>query len=157
MKVKALILAIVAIATATTAQSQDVREWCITPKVNLYTNTGHNVVVGVGAGIRYSITQSIRLEPSFIWMLDNRSMAEVSLDAHYLFFFGEAWRVYPLAGFTANNVGWGNWSSGMNLGAGAEYAINDTWDVSAAIKWQPMFGMNRTNPIVISFSASYKF
>ncbi len=157
MKAKGFILALAALITTASAKGQDVGEWCISPKLNLYANTGHNVVVGMGAGLRYSITQSVRIEPSFICMFDNRSIAELSFDAHYLFFFGEAWRVYPVAGFLVNNVGWGNWSSGMNLGAGADYAIDDAWDVSAAFKWQPMFGMGRRNPLVISLGASYKF
>ncbi len=155
---KRIITAVVAMmALVATAKGQDVREWSIAPKVNMYANTGHNFVVGVGIGMRYSITQAIRIEPSLIYMLDNRSTAEVAIDAHYIFFFGEGCRVYPIAGFTANNIGWGNWSSGVNIGGGADYAINDTWDVSAAVKWQPMFGIARRNPMLISLGASYKF
>ena len=40
---------------------------------------------------------------------------------------------------------------------GFDYNITSNWDISAGLKWQPMFDDWRKNPVVISIGAAYKF
>lgn len=153
---KKFVLAIIAlVATAATVSAQEQGEWSVAPKFNIYTNTGDGVVLGLGAGMRYSITDAVRIEPSFIYMLDNNSALEIACDVHYVFDVADRWNVYPMAGLTANNIY--GWSSGVNLGAGVDFAISDSWDITAAVKWQPMFSDDRTNPVLIQIGGSFKF
>lgn len=153
---KKLVLAIFAlVATATAVSAQEQGAWSVAPKFNLYTNTGGSVMCGLGAGLRYGITDAVRIEPSFIYMLAENSALEISCDVHYVFDVADRWDVYPMAGLTANNIY--GWSSGVNIGAGVDFAISDSWDITAAVKWQPMFAKYRTNPVLIQIGGSFYF
>jgi len=153
---KKFVLAIIATAvTAVSVSAQEEGEWAVAPKFNIYAHTGDGAVLGLGAGMRYSITDAVRIEPSFIYMLDDDSALELSVDVHYVFEVGNRWNLYPMAGLTANNIY--GWSSGVNLGAGVDFALTDRWDLTAAVKWQPMFAKHRTNPVLISIGGSFKF
>ena len=68
---------------------------------------------------------------------------------------GEGWSVYPAVGFTANDIG--KWAAGLNIGGGFDFEVARNWDLSAGLKWQPMFDDWRKNPVVISIGAAYKF
>lgn len=153
---KKFVLAIIAlVATAATVSAQEQGEWSVAPKFNIYTHTGDGAVLGLGAGMRYSITDAVRVEPSFIYMLDNNSAIEVSCDVHYVFDVADRWNIYPMAGLTANNIL--GWSSGVNLGAGVDFSVSDSWDITAAVKWQPMFATHRVNPVLVQIGGSFKF
>ena len=58
-------------------------------------------------------------------------------------------------GITANGIG--RWAAGLNIGGGFDCKITNNWDISAGLKWQPMFDDVRKNPVVISIGAAYKF
>ena len=45
----------------------------------------------------------------------------------------------------------------LNIGGGFDCKITNNWDISAGLKWQPMFDDVRKNPVVISIGAAYKF
>lgn len=72
-----------------------------------------------------------------------------------MFHLGSGWSLYPEAGFVANEIG--RWAAGLNLGGGFDVQIVQNWDLSAGLKWQPMFDDYRKNPVVISVGACYKF
>ena len=80
---------------------------------------------------------------------------DISVDAQYVFHLGEGWSVYPAVGFTANDIG--KWAAGLNIGGGFDFEVARNWDLSAGLKWQPMFDDWRKNPVVISIGAAYKF
>ena len=133
---KILLTAIVALFAVTAASAQDKGNWALGPRMNIYTNTG-DAVVGLGAFGRYSFTDNWRIEPSLMALLHSGCSIDISVDAQYVFHLGEGWSVYPAVGFTANDI--------------------RNWDLSAGLKWQPMFDDWRKNPVVISIGAAYKF
>ena len=138
------------------ASAQEAGDWTIAPKVNLYMHTGTDLVFGVGTGMRYSITDDFRIEPSAIFMIDKHSSIEFSCDLHYIFtLVDNAWKLYPLVGLVANNIM--GWSSGVNLGAGFDFVLSRDWDLTVQAKWQPMFAEYRKNPVALTLGASYRF
>ena len=112
-------------------------------------------MVGLGAFGRYSITDNWRIEPSLMALLHSGCSIDISVDAQYLFHLGSGWSVYPAVGFTANDIG--KWAAGLNIGGGFDFEVARNWDLSAGLKWQPMFDDWRKNPVVISIGAAYKF
>ena len=124
------------------------------PRVNFYTNTD-DASVGIGAYYRYSFNEHWRIEPSLTALLHSGCSIDISVDAQYLFHLGEGWSVYPAVGFTANDIG--KWAAGLNIGGGFDFEVARNWNLSAGLKWQPMFDDWRKNPVVISIGAAYKF
>lgn len=154
---KALLTTLAAVAVVFAASAQRAGDWTITPKVNLIMHTGTGLVVGTGTGVRYNITDALRVEPSAIFMLDDRSSLEFSCDVHYVFtLVDNAWYIYPLAGLVANDHT-GPWSSGVNLGAGCDFRLTRDWDLTVQAKWQPMFNTWRRNSVAVTLGASYRF
>lgn len=151
---KILLTAIAALFTVTAVSAQDAGSWAVGPRMNIYTNTG-DAVIGLGAFARYSFTDNWRIEPSIMALLHNGCSIDISVDAQYVFRLGKGWNVYPAVGLTANDIG--KWAAGLNIGGGFDYAITPDWDLSAGLKWQPMFDSWRKNPVVISVGAAYKF
>lgn len=138
------------------ASAQEAGDWTIAPKVNLYMHTGTDLVFGVGTGMRYSITDDFRIEPSAIFMIDKNSSMEFSCDLHYIFtLVDNAWNIYPLVGLVANNIT--GWSSGVNVGAGFDFVLSRDWDLTVQAKWQPMFSEFRKNAVALTLGASYRF
>lgn len=151
---KILFTAIATLFLATAVSAQDAGRWAVGPRMNIYTNTG-DAVVGLGAFGRYSFTDNWRIEPSLMALLHSGCSIDISVDAQYVFHLGKGWEVYPAVGLTANDIG--KWAAGLNIGGGFDYAITSEWDLSAGLKWQPMFDSWRSNPVVISIGAAYKF
>ena len=151
---KILLTAIVALFAVTAASAQDKGTWALGRRMKIYTNTG-DAVVGLGAFGRYSFTDNWRIEPSLTALLHSGCSIDISVDAQYVFHLGEGWSVYPTVGFTANDIG--KWAAGLNIGGGFDFEVARNWDLSAGLKWQPMFDDWRKNPVVISIGAAYKF
>lgn len=152
---KKIILAIaIMLCSASIASAQDAGKWAIAPKMSIYTNTG-DAVIGLGASGRYSITDNWRIEPAIAALLHNHCSIDVSCDAQYLFHISDSWAVYPSVGLTGNDIG--KWAFGMNIGAGCDFRVANNWDLTAGLKWQPMFDDLRTNPVVIMIGGSYRF
>ena len=80
---------------------------------------------------------------------------DISADLHYVFDMTNEWKVYPLAGISANDIG--SWSMGINFGAGTDYQIAENWDLTAGIKWMVQTAKWHKNPIIISFGGNYRF
>lgn len=132
---------------------------------------------GLGAKFSYSITDPWRLAASvdYDFKVKNTSVWDINIDAHYQFFFGQGFRVYPLLGFTivgyhatapksvqtlysllgmkAHSVN--TTCVGMNIGGGFQYDINDAWGVYTEVKGQCVSrGGSR---FVCSVGGCYKF
>lgn len=154
---KKIILAIaIMLCSASIASAQDAGKWAIAPKMSIYTNTAINdAVVGLGASGRYSITDNWRIEPAIAALLHRYCSIDISCDAQYLFHISDSWAVYPSVGLTGNDIG--KWAFGMNIGAGCDFRVANNWDLTAGLKWQPMFDDHRTNPVVIMIGGSYRF
>lgn len=151
---KILLSAIAALCVATAASAQDAGNWAVGPRMNIYTNTGDGVV-GLGAFARYSFTDNWRIEPSMIALLHNHCSIDLNFDVQYVFDLGSGWKIYPAAGLTANDID--EWAAGLNLGGGFDYKVARDWDITAGLKWQPMFNDHRNNPVTISIGAAYRF
>ena len=151
---KFILSALVSLFAVTVVSAQDSGSWAVGPRMNIYTNTG-DTVVGLGAFGRYSFTDNGSMEPSLIALLHEGCSLDISCDAQYVFHVGSGWHLYPAAGLTVNDIG--RWAAGLNLGGGFDVEVAHSWDISAGIKWQPMFDDIRPNPVVISVGASYKF
>ena len=108
-----------------------------------------------GAFGRYSFDGNWRIEPSLTALLHEGCSLDISCDAQYVFHVGGGWHLYPAAGLTINDIG--RWAAGLNLGGGFDVEVAPSWDISAGLKWQPMFDDVRRNPVVISVGACYKF
>lgn len=80
---------------------------------------------------------------------------DISADVQYLFQISDSWTLYPQAGLSANDIG--DWSCGINLGGGADFAVARNWDISAGFKWMIQTHQYWKNPIIINIGAAYKF
>lgn len=118
---------------------------------------------GLGAKFSYSVTDPWRLAASFDYGFQTEGIAtwDINVDAHYQFFFGKGFRVYPLAGFTL--LGYhvpeikksNSTCVGMNIGGGAQYDINDSWAVFTEVKGQLVH--KHGSRFVWGIGGSYKF
>ena len=151
---KFLFAAIISLFAVTAASAQDGGGWAVGPRMNIYTNTG-DTVVGLGAFGRYSFDGNWRIAPSLTALLHEGCSLDTSCDAQYVFHLGGGWHPSPAAGLTINDIG--RWAAGLNLGGGFDVEVAPSWDISAGLKWQPMFDDVRRNPVVISVGACYKF
>lgn len=138
--------------------------------------------LGIGAKFQYGITDAIRAEASFDYFLkkDLASMWDINVNAHYLFPIADKFKVYPLVGLTYTNwkldgsdvdLDFGDEETGeyedevstessntgkfgVNLGAGAEYAITDRLNVNFEVKYQLISDFNQA---VFGIGVAYKF
>ncbi|MEG1645618.1 MAG: porin family protein [Alistipes sp.] len=152
---KFILLAVAAIFVITSTTAQEKGQWSVGPKIGIYTHTGGGAIFGLGAIARYNITDAWRIEPGITALFKSGCSVDINCDIHYLFELGDKFTLYPLAGLSASDIG--KWGFGINLGAGADYKIADHWDLSAGVKWLPVFESLRKNPIIISVGGSYKF
>ena len=124
--------------------------------------------VGMGMKYQYNLTNHIRFEPSmnYFFEKDNIDMFDINFNAHYILPLENNIRVYPLAGvtFTRWNLdlpdldGWNNDGKknkfGVNLGAGAEFDIQDEWMINFEVKYQLI---NKLDQAIISLGVAYIF
>ena len=152
---KLLLLAAALVVSFSTISAQETGQWTVGPRMNIYTNSGDGAILGLGAYARYNITDAWRVEPGITALFHSGCSVDINCDVHYLFEVAPQWTVYPVAGLTVSDMG--RWALGMNLGVGADFAVARDWDISAGVKWMPVFEELRKNPIVISIGGSYKF
>lgn len=124
------------------------------PRVNFYTNTD-DAAVGIGAYYRYSFNSHWRVEPSIYVLTEKNSSVDINFDAHYVFRIADWWGVYPQVGVVANDIE--DWAFGMSVGAGFDFNVANRWNISAGLKYEPMFDSDRTNPLVVFVGAAYRF
>lgn len=138
----------------TTANARTNYRSAIGPRVNFYTNTD-DATVGIGAYYRYSFDSHWRLEPSIYVLTEKDSSVDINLDVQYVFHVGRWWNVYPLVGVVANDIQ--DWAAGMSVGLGFDFNVANRWDISAGLKYEPMFDSDRKNPLVVFVGGSYRF
>lgn len=129
--------------------------WSVGPRMNIYTNTGDRAIIGLGAYARLPLGSFLRLEPAVTALFDEGSSIDANVDLHFPFRLAEQWSIYPLVGVSVSDIG--KWAAGMNVGGGVDFAIARHWDISAAVKWMPVFDDDRRNPVVISIGGAYRF
>ena len=134
--------------------------------------------IGLGIKYQYNITNPIRIEPSFNYFFenDNVSMLDLNVNFHYLFPVAKSVKLYPLFGLTLSN--WmfdmhdfdidmdeghvhiddnGNHNEcrfGVNLGAGAEFALPRNWAMNFEFRYQLVSDFDQG---VINIGAAYRF
>lgn len=150
-----LLLVAAAIVSLTTVSAQEAGQWTIGPRMNIYTNTGDDAIFGLGAFARYNLTDAWRLEPAITALFHSHCSVDINCDVHYTFELSKGWSIYPLAGLTVSDIG--KWALGMNIGLGTDFAVARKWDLTAGVKWMPVFESDRKNPIVITIGGCYKF
>lgn len=65
------------------------------------------------------------------------------------------WGVFPQVGIVANDIK--DWAVGMSVGAGFDFNVAHRWNISAGLKYEPMFDSDRSNPLVVYVGAAYRF
>lgn len=150
-----LLLLAAAVVSFTTVSAQEAGQWTIGPRANIYTNTGDGAIFGLGAFARYNLTDAWRLEPAITALFHSHCSVDINCDVHYMFELSKGWTLYPVAGLTVSDMG--KWALGMNLGVGTDFAVARNWDLTAGVKWMPVFESDRKNPIVITIGGCYKF
>ena len=130
----------------------------------------------VGAKVQYDITSHFRAEDAFNYFFkkDGVSMWENNVNVHYLFYLGEKFRIYPLAGFTIvgtkidtksavpaeyqQYIGDAGKSSktyfGGNVGGGIEYLITPHLAVGVEGKYSIVKDVDQA---VCGLGVTYKF
>ncbi|MDR3268412.1 MAG: porin family protein [Tannerella sp.] len=114
----------------------------------LYSPERHSVAAAVD--VRYNILSTLRLSPSFTYVIKNNNLQTwyAAMDVHYLFNLTDLVTLYPIGGITFSN--WdsedptgiliperrhdGTWWS-LNIGAGAETRLSDHFSVGLDIKY----------------------
>ena len=152
---KLLLLLAAVVCISTTASAQDKGDWAIMPRINIYTAWDADTVFGIGAAARYNVLDQLRLEPALTLLCHDGCSIDLNCDVHYLFPVADRWNLYQLAGISVNDFG--DWSAGINLGAGFDYAVADRWDITACLKYMIDTHKNWSNPLIISVGASYRF
>ena len=83
------------------------------------------------------------------------SSVDINFDAHYVFRIADWWGVYPQVGVVANDIK--DWAFGMSVGGGFDFNVARRWNISAGLKYEPMFDSGRSNPLVVFVGAAYRF
>ena len=95
------------------------------------------------------------MEPALTFLCHSHCSIDLNCDVHYLFPVADGWKLYPLAGISLNDFG--DWSAGINLGAGFDVTVADRWDVTAGLKYMIETHKYFDNPLVITIGGSYRF
>jgi len=153
---KLFIAAFVALFAIGGASAQERGDWAVGPRMGIYTHTGADgAIFGIGAIGRYSFTDHWRIEPAITALCKRGCSVDINADMQYLFRVARVWSVYPAVGVSANDIG--DWSFGVNIGAGTDFTITRRWDVSAGFKWMLQTAEHHKNPLVITIGTTYKF
>lgn len=131
-----------------------------------YGSLNKNVALGIRA--QYGIIDHLRIEASFTSFFKkkvniegiklSRSVYDLNINVHYLFgVYDDKLFLYPLAGmsYTMSNLdGIDNNHLGLNLGAGAEYSINDHWAANLEYRHTIIKDIDQS---VVTAGVNYKF
>lgn len=108
--------------------------------------------LGVGAKLRYGLTERVRLDAGATYFLPKNSVTsiEASVNAHYLFPLKDSkFTLYPLAGlgYYHNSVKFlgASLSSGkflFDFGGGASYQLSESLSLGAEAKYLLVSGLN---------------
>lgn len=98
--------------------------------------------LGLGARIQYEFVENIRgeIDGNFWFKKNDAGLWDANLNFQYLFPVAEDIKIYPLAGLTfmgTHGIEDGNETAiGFNIGAGAEYYLQENLKLSLDIKYQ---------------------
>ena len=124
--------------------------------------------MGIGVKFQYSVTDQIRVEPTFVHYFEKNylTMNEFMVNAHYLFPMMEGkLNVYPLAGlglvttkvevsFLGITESAKESDFGLDLGGGAEYKLTDNISLGAELKY---YLVGDWNHLGLQIGATYAF
>ena len=145
---------IMTVCTLCTAGAQERGNFGLGPRIGVYAHTGGEPVYGIGAEIRYNLSDPVRLAPSLTWLFNSGCSVEAACDVHFMIRTARHWHLYPLAGVSVNDIR--GWNLGIDAGLGTDYAVGRHIDISAGVKWLIEVG-NRRNPIVVWAGTTFKF
>ena len=98
---------------------------------------------GPGAFGRYSFTDNWRIEPSLMALLHSGCSIDISVDAQYVFHLGKAgafirqWVSRPMTSASGPQA---------EHRQSFDFEVARNWDLSAGLKWRPMFDDRRKEP-----------
>lgn len=124
------------------------------PRVGIMARTGGETVYGIGAELRYNISDPVRVAPAVMWLFNAGCSVEAACDIHFMLRTARHWYVYPLAGATFRDMR-GN-KFGLEVGLGTDYAVGRHIDLSAGAKWIVETSGCR-NPIAVWAGVNFKF
>ena len=125
-------------------------------------------IKNVGIGVKYQlyIVKGLRAEAGFNYFFKRKDVREweLNLNAHYVFNVSERFNLYPIAGLTYVSPTYSSGKSifenksngrfGLNVGVGAEFAINSHFSLAAEIKYSLV---SKYDQAVFGLGALYKF
>ena len=127
---KVLVFGLVALASVLAVNAQK-GDFSIGAQFNY---ASKNSMIGIGANLQYEFIKNVRVEPEFIYYLENDDISAINanLNFHYLIRTGSGFVLYPLAGFSYAHfkddagIFSSDWDRfGANIGFGSEYRINE--------------------------------
>ena len=145
---------IAALCMACPAAAQERGRLGLGPRVEVFARTGGEPVYGIGAELRYNISDPVRVAPSLMWLFNQECSIEAACDIHFMIRTASHWHIYPLAGVSVNDLR--GWNLGIDAGLGTDYAVGRNIDISAGAKWLIELS-GRRNPIVVWLGTSFKF
>ena len=95
----------------------------------------------IEAKANFGISDQIDISPSVGYFLGTKDYSAfiITVDGHYNFEAGDAFKVYPLAGlnyFVVSGNGYtGTSNIGLTIGGGANYAISDSMNLYGEVKY----------------------
>lgn len=117
--------------------------------------------IGLGAKFQYTVIDHVRAEVGFNYFFKkhHQSMWDVNLNAHYLInVYQDRVLLYPIAGLSfasvENEFDKDINRIGLNLGAGAQYMLNDNVGVTLEYRHSIMKDIDQG---VIGLGVNYKF
>ena len=137
-----------------TAQAQGRGTLGLGPRLGVYAHTGISPVYGIGAEVRYNLSDPVRLAPSLTWLFNSGCSVEAACDFHFMIRPVRNWYIYPLAGVSLNDLR--GWNFGFDAGLGTDYAVARHIDLSAGLRWLIEVG-SRRNPVVVWVGTTFKF
>ena len=156
---KYLFVAIVAISTLLNAHADESGDVTIAPQIAFATK---HTTAGIGVQAQYYALDNLRVAPEFIFYFknDNITAYNGNLNVHYLIPKGTALNIYPLAGFSyarykinliddeGEKYDEKHDRIGLNIGAGAEYQIQEMLHLFAEERFQIMKDFNQSVTVV---------
>lgn len=153
-KLMCSLVAVLALGATTTMKAQEQGKFTLGANLSTLTESSF---YGVGAKLRYGLTNDIRLEGAVSYYLPKSKVSalDFSVNAHYVVGLDDKISVYPVVGIgylrTMTSIegvsSTGNFTT--NFGGGASYQLNEKLSLGAELKYQfiksantPVIGVN---------------
>ncbi len=147
-------------ATAHEAVAQQKGDWTLGARCSYYTHTGGQTHFAVGAYVRCTPVNRLRIEPSVMVIFGPKSSVDLSAELHYTIPLSkkrDKFWLYPIVGVGTNELS--RWSVSVNFGAGFDWFITHHWVFTGSFRYmlQTADHYYVKNPIVPQVSVGYKF